>query len=413
MEQQKYPEIKFNGLQQGWVKRKLKNFSVKVIEKNSTNTYTETFTNSAQYGVVSQKDFFDKSISNASSINSYYVVRENDFIYNPRISTYAPVGPIKRNKLGRIGVVSPLYFVFRTKDINLQFLETYFESSKWHSFMLLSGDSGARSDRLAIKDSIFIEMPIFCPDHEAQKNIGDFFQNLDQSIALHEKKLAQTQNFKKAMLEKMFPKQGSKRPEIRLKGFSEDWEDFKLEDLGDFKNGMNMSKDSMGYGNPFVNIQHIFESNEILDNNLELVNASASQQKEYSLQLGDVLFVRSSVKLEGVGDTAVVTKNIEGATYSGFIIRFRSNVDIDLDYKKVMFLTPLVRKQVLANATTSANTNINQDNLKKISILLPTIEEQAKIGKFFSLIDVDILLLQQQLQTLKNLKQAFLEKMFV
>ena len=414
MEKKKSPDINFHGLNQQWYEKKLKNVSFKVIEKNLNNLYTETFTNSAQFGVVSQRDFFDKDISNSSSIKGYYVVKENDFIYNPRISNFAPVGPIKRNKLGRIGVVSPLYFVFRVHGLDYQFLETYFESSKWHHFMFLNGDTGARSDRLAIKDSILIEMLIYCPDEKTQKDIGKFFQHLDQSIALHEKKLNQTQNLKKAMLEKMFPTaESNKQPEIRLKGFSGEWEEFQLENLGEFKNGMNMDKDSMGFGNPFVNIQHIFESTEVTKHNLELVNATNKQKKDYNLLKGDVLFVRSSVKLEGVGDTAVLVDDIEGATYSGFLIRFRSNINLSLDYKKVMFSIPLVRKQILANATTSANTNINQESLKKILILLPKYEEQTQIGQFFKQLDETLVLQQQQLQTLKNLKQAFLEKMFV
>ncbi|KAF1026924.1 MAG: Type-1 restriction enzyme EcoKI specificity protein [Acinetobacter bereziniae] len=414
MENQKCPEIRFKGFNQTWIEKKLKSVSFKVIEKNLNSLYTETFTNSAQFGVVSQRDFFDKDISNSSSIKGYYVVKENDFIYNPRISNFAPVGPIKRNKLGRIGVVSPLYFVFRVHGLDYQFLETYFESSKWHHFMFLNGDTGARSDRLAIKNSILIEMPIYCPDEKTQKDIGKFFQHLDQSIALHEKKLNQTQNLKKAMLEKMFPTaESNKQPEIRLKGFSGEWEEFQLENLGEFKNGMNMDKDSMGFGNPFVNIQHIFESTEVTKHNLELVNATNKQKKDYNLLKGDVLFVRSSVKLEGVGDTAVLVDDIEGATYSGFLIRFRSNINLSLDYKKVMFSIPLVRKQILANATTSANTNINQESLKKILILLPKYEEQTQIGLFFKQLDETLVLQQQHLQTLKNLKQAFLEKMFV
>ena len=414
MEKQKCPEIRFKGFNQAWIEKKLKSVSFKVIEKNLNSLYTETFTNSAQFGVVSQRDFFDKDISNSSSIKGYYVVKENDFIYNPRISNFAPVGPIKRNKLGRIGVVSPLYFVFRVHGLDYQFLETYFESSKWHHFMFLNGDTGARSDRLAIKDSILFEMLIYCPDEKTQKDIGKFFQHLDQSIALHEKKLNQTQNLKKAMLEKMFPTaESNKQPEIRLKGFSGEWEEFQLENLGEFKNGMNMDKDSMGFGNPFVNIQHIFESTEVTKHNLELVNATNKQKKDYNLLKGDVLFVRSSVKLEGVGDTAVLVDDIEGATYSGFLIRFRSNINLSLDYKKVMFSIPLVRKQILANATTSANTNINQESLKKILILLPKYEEQTQIGQFFKQLDETLVLQQQQLQTLKNLKQAFLEKMFV
>ncbi|WP_235714268.1 hypothetical protein [Lacticaseibacillus paracasei] len=85
----------------------------KVTEKNTENLYHETFTNSAKYGIVEQQSFFDKSISNEANLANYYMVRENDFVYNPRISNSAPVGPVRRNKLNRTGVMSPLYYVFR------------------------------------------------------------------------------------------------------------------------------------------------------------------------------------------------------------------------------------------------------------------------------------------------------------
>ncbi|WP_228737896.1 restriction endonuclease subunit S [Acinetobacter johnsonii] len=198
------PEIRLKGFSGDWEERQLKDISFKVLEKNSEHLYSETFTNSAQFGVISQRDFFDKDISNTSNIGGYYVVKDNDFIYNPRISNFAPVGPVKRNKLGRTGVVSPLYFVFRTHDADHQFLETYFETSVWHKFMLLNGDTGARSDRLAIKDTIFMEMPVYCPSFEEQQKIGQFFKQLDETIKLQQQQLQTVKNLKQAFLEKMF-----------------------------------------------------------------------------------------------------------------------------------------------------------------------------------------------------------------
>ncbi|WP_228722202.1 restriction endonuclease subunit S [Acinetobacter schindleri] len=198
------PEIRLKGFSDDWEERQLKDISFKVIEKNSERLYTETFTNSAQFGVISQRDFFDKDISNTSNIGGYYVVKDNDFIYNPRISNFAPVGPVKRNKLGRTGVVSPLYFVFRTHDVDHKFLEVYFETSVWHKFMFLNGDTGARSDRLAIKDTIFMEMPIYSPSFEEQQKVGQFFKQLDDAINLQKQQLQTVKNLKQAFLEKMF-----------------------------------------------------------------------------------------------------------------------------------------------------------------------------------------------------------------
>ncbi|MEC0259343.1 restriction endonuclease subunit S [Paenibacillus lautus] len=198
------PEIRFPGFSGGWKKRKLGEISEKVSEKNKDNIYSETLTNSAEFGIINQRDFFDKDISNEKNLDGYYVVRPDDFVYNPRISNLAPVGPIKRNNLGRTGVMSPLYYVFRTHDVDKTYLEKYFSSNSWHIFMKLNGDSGARSDRFAIKDSVFREMPIPMPSIDEQSQISKFFKQLDDTIALHQRELDALKETKKAFLQKMF-----------------------------------------------------------------------------------------------------------------------------------------------------------------------------------------------------------------
>lgn len=171
-----------------WEQRQLKDISEKVIEKNINLQITETLTNSAEFGIISQRDFFDHDISNIDNLSGYYIVKKNDFVYNPRISTSAPVGPINCNKLDRIGVMSPLYTVFRPYNTNTIYLEQYFKSKHWHSFMRFNGDSGARADRFSIKDKIFFEMNIPFTSLDEQKKLGELFQHLDKLITLHQRK---------------------------------------------------------------------------------------------------------------------------------------------------------------------------------------------------------------------------------
>ena len=203
---QTVPEIRLDGFECEWEVLQLSDICQKVTEKNKDNNFNETFTNSAEFGIISQRDFFEKDISNEKSLNTYYVVRDNDFVYNPRISNYAPVGPIKRNKLGRAGVMSPLYFVFRiiNSNIDLNFLETFFDTNTWHKFMKLNGDSGARADRFAIKDSVFLTMPIAFPSLPEQQAIGSYFSNLDKLIKSHQEKISQLETLKKKLLQDMF-----------------------------------------------------------------------------------------------------------------------------------------------------------------------------------------------------------------
>ena len=201
------PLIRFKGFTNAWEQRKLGAIADKVIDKNSDMAIVETLTNSAEFGIISQTDFFDHAISKLNKLSGYTVVRKDYFVYNPRISVTAPVGPINRNKLDRDGVMSPLYTVFCTHDIDNLFLEWFFKNKSWHKFMRFNGDSGARSDRFSIKDEVFFRMPVLAPNDKErieQKHIGKFFEQLDHVITLHQRKLEKLKNLKKACLEKMF-----------------------------------------------------------------------------------------------------------------------------------------------------------------------------------------------------------------
>lgn len=202
---EKIPKIRFKGFDGEWERKKLGEIAFKVKEKNIAYQYAETFTNSAEFGIISQQDFFDKSISNSENIGGYYVVQPDDFVYNPRISSFAPVGPIKRNKLGRTGVMSPLYYVFRLNDeIKPSYLEQYFEGNQWHHFMYLNGDTGARSDRFSIKNDVFAEMPISFPANKNEQTaIGNFFRQLDETIALQSAEVEKLNQLKKGLLAAM------------------------------------------------------------------------------------------------------------------------------------------------------------------------------------------------------------------
>mgnify|MGYP002226142095 CR=1 FL=1 len=141
-----------------WEQRKLGEIADKVTEKNLDGNITEVLTNSAEYGVINQTEFFDHAVAKESNIAGYYVIAPGDFVYNPRISATAPVGPIRRNTLGIHGVMSPLYTVFRLTDaVDGTYLSHFFKTNGWHGFMKLEGNSGARSDRFSIGDATFLK----------------------------------------------------------------------------------------------------------------------------------------------------------------------------------------------------------------------------------------------------------------
>ena len=202
------PLIRFKGYADKWIMVLLKDVSKNVTEKNSSFDYKDVFTNSAELGIINQRDYFDHDVANVESIQGYYKVAPNDYVYNPRISTSAPVGPINRNKLAYGGVMSPLYYVFRVDDKDfgsLDFLDFFFKSDVWHEFMFKNGNSGARSDRFSISDDVFVEMPIAHPKSKMeQKTIGNFLASMDAALQKETYKLTQLRTMKQSLLQQMF-----------------------------------------------------------------------------------------------------------------------------------------------------------------------------------------------------------------
>ena len=177
------PNLRFPEFSGEWEKSRLNRFASKITKKNKGNTISNVLSNSANYGIIPQIDFFDRSIANSDNTEGYYVIEKNDFVYNPRKSASAPYGPINVYNGEACGIISPLYLCFKVKGINRRFLYHYFKSTKWHPYMYANGDSGARHDRVSIKDETFLELPIFHPGEAEQCKIVELVESLDNRIA--------------------------------------------------------------------------------------------------------------------------------------------------------------------------------------------------------------------------------------
>ena len=199
------PRVRFKGFEGDWAILPLSTFAQKSKEKNMSREYTAVLTNSAEYGVINQKDFFDHDIAKDNHIDRYSVIHNDDFVYNPRVSVSAPVGPINRNMLGYSGVMSPLYLIFKVENIDKEYLSYFFKTKLWHPYMKIEGNTGARFDRLALSDTQFFGLPIYAPKEEAeQQQIAAFFSNMDKQIRIQEQRLEKLKQIKAACLENMF-----------------------------------------------------------------------------------------------------------------------------------------------------------------------------------------------------------------
>lgn len=204
---------------------------------------------------------------------------------------------------------------------------------------------------------------------------------------------------------------GYKQTEVGV--IPEDWVIEKLGVIGKFKNGINKSADDFGYGYPFVNLMDVFGKPEIIgDEHFGLINSTELDKKEYSLVQGDVLFIRSSVKPSGVGLTTVVMSDLMDTVYSGFLIRFRTDNQLVIEFKKHCFYEESFRNRVICASTISANTNINQDSLKDIYLVYPSSKkEQTAIANALSDVDALISELEKMIAKKQAIKTATMQQL--
>ena len=198
---EKRPKLRFPGFDEPWKAALLSDYFAKNIKKNADGAITNVICNSAKQGLIPQRDYFDKDIANSDNTDGYYIIETNDFVYNPRKSTDAPYGPISSYKYPEAGIVSPLYLCFRAKqEINPLYFEWYFRSSAWHRYIYMSGDSGARHDRVSIKDDTFFAMPINIPTAQEQDRIALFLNTIEQRIDKQRSLVEALKKYKRGLL---------------------------------------------------------------------------------------------------------------------------------------------------------------------------------------------------------------------
>ena len=255
-------------------------------------------------------------------------------------------------------------------------------------------------------------MPIPYPTMDEQQKIGSFFKQLDDTIALHQRKLDLLKEQKKGYLQKMFPKNGAKVPELRFAGFADDWEERKLGDVGNTFTGLTgKTKEDFGHGSAkFVTYVNVFQ-NPIAT--LDQLDAIEIDEKQNQVQKGDIFFTTSSETPEEVGMSSVWTHDTENVYLNSFTFGYRPRVSFDLNYMASMLRSPSIRKKITFLAQGISRYNISKTKMLEIEIPTPTLSEQEKIGSFFKQLDNTIALHQRKLDFLKEQKKGLLQKMFV
>ena len=323
-----------------------------------------------------------------ASVGKTYIYREND------------------------GIVYFAGFLIRAKVNQDNDAEFVFQSTLSPSYEKYIRITSQRSGQPGVNAQEYGEYDLFAPSKEEQQRIGHFLRGIDSLITLHQRKYDKLQVLKKAMLEKMFPKNGSSVPEIRFKGFTDAWEQRKLGEMGQTYTGLSgKTKDDFGHGQArFVTYMNVF-SNPI--SNPEMTEPIEIDPKQNEVEVGDVFFTTSSETPEEVGMSSILLEK-RGKTYlNSFCFGFRPSEKIDSYYLAYMLRSESARAKITLLAQGISRYNISKNKVMEIAVSLPSLDEQKMIGQYFSQLDHLITLHQRELEKLQNIKKSMLEKMFV
>ena len=392
---EKRPKLRFPGFDEPWQSTLLSSVFTKNTKKNTDGQITNVICNSAKQGLIPQREYFDKDIANSDNTSGYYIIEENDFVYNPRKSADAPYGPISRYKYAEAGIVSPLYLCFRAKkEINPAFFEWYFRSSAWHRYVYMSGDSGARHDRVSIKDDTFFAMPINIPSAHEQAQIAIFLERIEQRIEMQRALVDSLKKYKRGVVAAIFSHQlkfsdatGNPYPE---------WTSCTLQDAVDFLDGQRKPLESADRAKrqgqyPYYGASGIIDyiDDFIFDEPLLLLGEDGANILNRSTPL---CFIAEGKYW--VNNHAHVMRPKAGQN-----IKFLCELLESLDYTRYN--------------TGTAQPKLNQDKCRRIGLALPVYEEQCHIADFLSAFDQRTDKAQSILDYLLSNRDGLLQQLFI
>ena len=391
----KVPNIRFKGFTDDWEQRKLGDVFDERSERASGNE--ELLSVTISNGVIRQIDSEKRNIASEDKSN-YKVVKKGDVPYNSMRMWQGAVGTSDYD-----GIVSPAYTVLIPKN-NCNgkfFMELFKKQPTLENFKRWS--QGLTSDTWNLKYPVLSTIPFMVPSVKEQEKIAEYFKSLDNLITLHQRKCEQTKELKKFMLQKMFPKKGEKNPEIRFPGFTDDWEQRKVDEVTTSYSGGTPQAGNSEYYNgtiPFIRSGEIYKNHtELFITQKGLENSSAKMVSK-----GDILYA-----LYGATSGEVSRSNINGAINQA-ILAITPNKGYNADFIVEWFRNE--KENIIDKYLQGGQGNLSAQIIKNLEIPFPTFEEQEKVGGIFIELNHLITLHQRKCEQLKELKKFMLQNMF-
>ena len=414
MKNDKKPQIRFKGFNDDWEQRKLEDNIVEYTEVTIENNQYPPLTSSRK-GIFLQTEYFAGNQIASDDNTGYNIVPYGYFTY--RHMSDDEIFHFNINDIVENGIVSTLYPVFTT-DENLDSRYLQYQLNYGHEFAkfaILQKQGGSRTYMYLNKlKQLYLTMP---KSVEEQKAISAFFMNIDHLITLHQRKCEMLKKIKKSMLEKMFPKNGTKKPEIRFKGFNDDWEQRKFEDLADYKKGpfgSAITKD-MFVSKSDDSIK-VYEQQNVINKDWTLERYFLPQEyaltklKAFEVHGGDIIISCAGT----IGDIYEIPENAVCGVINQALMRVRVNEEITNKNLFIIVFSNMIDNFTKTHSNGSAIKNIPPfADLKPMEVFMPSMEEQKKISRYFKNLDHLITLHQRKLEKLKYIKKSMLEKMFV
>lgn len=395
------PEIRFAGYTDAWEKRKLGDNIIQYNEHTIENNQYPVFTSSRK-GLFFQKDYYDGHQIASVDNTGYNIVPKGYFTY--RHMSDDLIFKFNINDLADYGIVSTLYPVFTTTE-NLDAMYLMYqlnEGTEFKRFSLLQKQGGSRTYMYFSK---LKELKLTIPNIKEQKSISELFKQLDSLITVNQRKVDLLKELKKGFLQKMFPKNGEDKPEIRFAGYTDAWEKRKF---GELYRKVNEKNDLTFDNSKVISVANMyFKENSVY-------KSTEDYMKTYNVfRLGDIAFEGNKSKKFSYG--RFVENTIGDGIVSHVFDVFRPISDYDLQYWKYAIHNEGTMGRVLMTATTSSTmmTNLVAKDFLKRTILVPSLAEQQEIGSFIDELDNLITVNQRRVDLLKQEKKALLQKMFV
>ena len=381
------PKLRFREFEGEWEERPLNSIFERITTKNTENN-DNVLTISAQYGLISQTDFFSKSVA-GKDLTKYYLLHRDDFAYNKSYSNGYPMGAIKRLKKYDKGVVSTLYICFNKKDNNnVDFLEQFFESQKIEKNIRDIAQEGARNHGLLnISVGDFFDICINIPTLAEQEKIGLFLSAVDKKIELTSSLLDEFKTYKKGLMQKIFTQK------LRFKDVNgepfQDWQEKRLGDLCKITTGK-------------------LDANAMVENGIYRFYTCA---KEFYF-INDYAFDTEALLISGNGANVGYIHY-----YKGKFNAYQRTYVLDNFEENILFIKYILEQNLkirIEREKNSGNTPyIVLSVLTDMMLSLPSLAEQQKIADFLSSIDSKIDLLDKELEGLRAFKKSLLQQMFV